>query len=115
MFFHFTQSKRYSFTHLILRLAAQRFALPALGRGRRSRPTGKMLRREKCLRLPQNPQRRVHALLARVFFIHDTQVFLHSYQDSWEVCQMKYSSQNNFEPYLRTTPHSLQTHPKLLR
>jgi len=28
---------------------AQRFALPALGRGRRSRPTGKMLRRVKLL------------------------------------------------------------------
>jgi len=29
--------------------ASQRFALPALGRGRRSRPTGKMLRRVKLL------------------------------------------------------------------
>jgi len=30
---------------------AQRFALPALGRGRRSRPTGKMLRRGKLLEI----------------------------------------------------------------
>ena len=30
---------------------AQRFALPALGRGRRSRPTGKMLRRVKLLEM----------------------------------------------------------------
>ncbi len=29
--------------------AAERFALPALGRGRRSRPTGKMKRRRKLL------------------------------------------------------------------
>ncbi len=32
-------------------LSAQRFALPALGRGRRSRPTGKMLRRRKLLEI----------------------------------------------------------------
>jgi len=31
--------------------ACQRFALPALGRGRQSRPTGKMLRRRK---MPEN-------------------------------------------------------------
>jgi len=31
--------------------ACQRFALPALGRGRRSRPTGKMLRRRKLLEM----------------------------------------------------------------
>jgi hypothetical protein len=31
-------------------------ALPALGRGRRSRPTGKMIRLEKCLRFsPESP------------------------------------------------------------
>ena len=30
---------------------AQRFALPALGRGRRSRPTGKMIRRKKLLEI----------------------------------------------------------------
>ena len=46
--------------------ACQRFALPALGRGRRSRPTRKRLRRGNCLELPQNPQRQVHALLARM-------------------------------------------------
>ncbi len=44
--------------------SAQRFALPALGRGRRSRPARKRLRREKCLGCAQNPQRQVHALLA---------------------------------------------------
>jgi len=31
--------------------AAQRFALPALGRGRRSRPTRKMIRRRKLLEI----------------------------------------------------------------
>ena len=31
--------------------AAERFALPALGRGRRSRPTGKMIRRVKLLEI----------------------------------------------------------------
>ncbi len=31
--------------------AAERFALPALGRGRRSRPTGKMIRRGKMLEI----------------------------------------------------------------
>ena len=33
----------------IYSLGAQRFALPALGQGRRSRPTGKMIRRVKLL------------------------------------------------------------------
>ena len=36
---------------LILQGTAQRFALPALGRGRRSRPTGKMIRRRKRLEI----------------------------------------------------------------
>ena len=37
-------------------LQVQRFALPALGRGRRSRPTGKMLRRRKRLGIaPDSP------------------------------------------------------------
>jgi len=36
---------------MILQEASQRFALPALGRGRRSRPTGKMLRRRKLLEI----------------------------------------------------------------
>jgi len=31
--------------------ASQRFALPALGRGRRSRPTGKMIRRVELLEI----------------------------------------------------------------
>ena len=33
------------------RASAQRFALPALGRGRRSRPTRKMIRRVKLLEI----------------------------------------------------------------
>jgi len=43
---------------------AQRFALPALGRAAGRRPSGKMIRRRKLLEMAQNPQRRVHALLA---------------------------------------------------
>jgi len=43
--------------------AAQRFALPALGWGRRSRPTGKMLRRRKlfgmCAESPASGARSV--------------------------------------------------------
>ena len=52
--------------------ASQRLALPALGRGRRSRPARKMLRRGKGLGCAQNPQRQVHALLAR-FWLTDAQ------------------------------------------
>lgn len=37
--------------------------VPALGRGRQSRPTEKMIRRENCLGCAQNLQRHVHALL----------------------------------------------------
>jgi hypothetical protein len=37
--------------HLLFGTASQRFALPALGRGRRSRPTGKMIRRRKLLEI----------------------------------------------------------------
>ena len=43
---------RFVSCHVILQLLIrqfQRFALPALGRGRRSRPTGKMIRRRKLL------------------------------------------------------------------
>ena len=40
----------------------------ALGRGRRSRPARKRLRREQGLGLALNPQRQVHALLAHVDF-----------------------------------------------
>ncbi len=49
----------------VLQGTAQRFALPALGRGRRSRPTGKMLRRRKLPEIAQTPQRRVHVCWAR--------------------------------------------------
>jgi len=44
------------FCYLIFSGAAQRYALPALGRGRRSRPARKRLRLEKCLRFsPESP------------------------------------------------------------
>ena len=53
-----------------MRTAAQRFALPAMGRGRRSRPIRKMLRSRKllgiCARPTGGPQRQVHALLGSV-------------------------------------------------
>ena len=46
--------------------AAERHALPALGRGRRSRPARKMIRRRKllemCARPPDSPQRQVVSL-----------------------------------------------------
>ncbi len=42
-------NKNYTEIVNCLQAAAERFALPALGRGRRSRPTGKMLRRRKML------------------------------------------------------------------
>jgi hypothetical protein len=37
--------------YIILQETAQRIALPALGRGRRSRPTRKMIRRRKLLEI----------------------------------------------------------------
>jgi len=54
--------------------AAQRFALPALGRGRRSRPTRKMIRRVKmlgmCAESPASGARFVrHGLLGRLIDI----------------------------------------------
>jgi len=39
------------FYDIVLQGTAQRFALPALGRGRRSRPTRKMIRRRKLLEI----------------------------------------------------------------
>ncbi len=44
---------------------AQRFVLPVLGRGRRSRPARKMTRRRKLLEVcaREAPQRQVHTLL----------------------------------------------------
>jgi hypothetical protein len=51
------------FTAKFYKTNAQRFALPALGRTAERRPARKRLRRGKGLELPQNPQRRVHALL----------------------------------------------------
>jgi hypothetical protein len=51
----------------ILQGACQRFALPALGWGRRSRPTGKMIRRRKllgiCAESPASGARFVGTLL----------------------------------------------------
>jgi len=46
------------------RVHARPLALPALGRAAGRRPSGKMIRRRKLLEMAQNPQRRVHALLA---------------------------------------------------
>ncbi len=55
--------------------AAERFALPALGRGRRSRPTGKMLRRRKLLEIaadsPASGARFVGQFLALRLFCYD--------------------------------------------
>jgi hypothetical protein len=52
---------------------AQRFALPALGRGRRSRPTGKMIRRRKLPEIaaesPASGARFVRRLFAFTVFI----------------------------------------------
>ena len=48
----------------------QRFALPALGRGRRSRPTGKMLRRRKMLGIAQTPTRQVHPRRSRAIILY---------------------------------------------
>ena len=53
----------------LLQRTAQRHALPALGRGRRSRPARKILRRSNCLGCAQTLQRQVHALLACLFFV----------------------------------------------
>jgi len=44
-------------------ICAQRLALPALGRTAERRPMRKRLRRGKCLKNAQTPQRQVHALL----------------------------------------------------
>jgi len=66
MFERITFSSEYFSFTMLCRTAAERTALPALGRGRRSRPTRKRLRREKGLGCAQNPQRQVHALFGGV-------------------------------------------------
>jgi len=47
----FPQARRDIYFYLVMQGACQRFALPALGRGRRSRPTRKMIRRVKLLEM----------------------------------------------------------------
>jgi hypothetical protein len=65
---------------------AQRFALPALGRGRRSRPARKMLRRRKLLEngaeSPASGARfvgwrfiQIHQLMNRNIFLHFLSLF----------------------------------------
>jgi hypothetical protein len=46
---------------------SQRSALLALGRAAERRPMRKKLRRRKCLKNAQTPQRQVHALLGALF------------------------------------------------
>jgi hypothetical protein len=53
----------------ILQGTAQRFALPACGRAWIRFGSRKNSKREKCSKMPQNPTRQVHALLAGVFYI----------------------------------------------
>ena len=53
------------FLHLLFGAASQRFALPACGRAWTLFGSRKNSKREKCLKMPQNPTRQVHALLAR--------------------------------------------------
>jgi hypothetical protein len=48
---------------IILQGNAQRFALPACGRAWTMFGSRKNSKREKCLKMPQNPTRQVHALL----------------------------------------------------
>ena len=49
---------------------AQRFALPACGRAWILFGSKKNSKREKCLKMPQNPTRQVHAMLARSYLIN---------------------------------------------
>ena len=51
--------------YLILQGTAQRFALPACGRAWILFGSRKNSKRGKCSKMPQNPTRQVHALLAR--------------------------------------------------
>jgi hypothetical protein len=48
-------------------LAAQRFALPACGRAAKMPESRESPKPEKCLKMPQNPTRQVHALLGGHF------------------------------------------------
>jgi hypothetical protein len=50
--------------HLLFGAASQRFALPACGRAWIRFGSRKNSKRGKCLKMPQNPTRQVHALLA---------------------------------------------------
>jgi len=53
--------------------AAQRLALPACGRAWTLLESRKNSKPEKCLKMPQNPTRQVHALLGAVLFRSLTQ------------------------------------------
>jgi hypothetical protein len=50
--------------HLLFGAASQRFALPACGRAWILLGSRKNSKRGKCSKMPQNPTRQVHALLA---------------------------------------------------
>ena len=73
-------SNNHNYCMPILQGTAQRYALPALGRGRRSRPTGKMLRRRKLLEIaarpPGSPRRQGHAGLGSISLIRLTVDYL---------------------------------------
>ena len=58
-----------SIPNILFYLAAQRLALVALGRTAERRPNGKKLRRGKCLKTRQNPQRPLHAVLAALLIL----------------------------------------------
>jgi len=51
---------------------AQRFALPALGRGRRSRPTRKMIRRRKLLGMCAESPASGARFVGRFFIVQDS-------------------------------------------
>ena len=58
------------FLYSALQGTAQRFALPALGRGRRSRPTGKMIRRVKLLEICADSPASGARFVGRAFYGH---------------------------------------------
>ena len=83
------------FFWIINRLDAQRFALPALGRGRRSRPTGKMIRRRKLPEIAAESPASGARFVGQFFILHET-LFLtiqflirfRTFQELFFSCQM---------------------------
>lgn len=73
-------ASRLGFGHLgeVLGLPTERFALPACGRAWILLGSRKNSKREKCLKMPQNPTRQVHALLA-TFLLKKTQMICNSH------------------------------------